>query len=164
MKHHNIKNTSWVTPPKPCVKVKQDQANSRGVAVGWDDMFGVSISRAISCQQAPAGVEHASQAVIRPWAHHVLQSWVWAERNTGQAHDSRDPTVPLLECEALGRKGKNCELLCFVFFFSYPIFAFIRVTLLCWSRQPFFNKICRWSPSNKSNQSRQFGCRQIPIT
>lgn len=135
VKHHNFKNTSRVRPPKTCVKVEQDQENTRGVIMGWDDAFGVSVSGGISCQQAPAGVEHASQPVIRPWAHHVLQSWVWAERNTGQAHDSRDPTVPLLECEALGRKGKSCELLCFVLVCLFiPLFFLITSLLLLWWR------------------------------
>lgn len=37
--------------------------------------------------------EHASQAVIWPWASHVTQSWVWAEGDRCSAHDSFDATA-----------------------------------------------------------------------
>lgn len=64
------------------------------------------------CAQLSAGAgwcEHASQAVIQPWASHVLQSWVWTEWDRCQAHDSLDgPTTAGM----WGLRRREWELLC----------------------------------------------------
>lgn len=58
-------------------------------------LFSVCVCERHRCVQLSAGTgwcEHASQAVIQPWAGHVLQSWVLAER---QMLSTWLPEIPL---------------------------------------------------------------------
>lgn len=65
------------------------------------------------CTSPSAGTgwyEHARQAVIRPWASHVMQSWVWAEADRCSAHDSLAATTTTAAMWVVGGKKKKKKI------------------------------------------------------
>ena len=162
-----------------CLKIKATDSNNQAVfqCSAWGDwmMFWARASVCIAQLSAGTGwCEHASQAVIQPWASHVLQSWVWAERHRRWAHDSLD--APAATAGMWGRrrrrrrrrKRSRREHNCFVF----SLWLYLLCEPLCTHRwgggwlsavECCYETVCSPSQLNSLLQRRQQVCHQLQI-